>query len=327
MATDEEFTKAKGIEKQRSSSTDVFRLVPHFTWRETVYPISARSVSFRHEQVEHKIQYRSGDFPEPLGPHSYLFRYTIPMREDIARGPYKNLFNIGLPDLVRDCRDREPGELVDPFYGLFRCVPISFDETVDINKRDGTDVQVEFLHAPNLGDDEPLLRDNITGLEGLSSNAGALDEELTAADWNQEPSPEGLTDVLSAINGVGRKGLRQIDRTSARLDDLAFRLKKIDETASAAENPQNWRLRDSVRDALDSTLRIKRRVTENPSKRVDRVLTRYAKTMSVIAAENHMTIKELLDLNPNLVSSGGPMVPQGTVLNVARKARRSGSSR
>lgn len=322
MATDDDdFQRAKGIEKQRSSSTDVFRLVPHLTWRGITYPISARSVSFRHEQIEHKIQYRAGDFPEPLGPHSYLFKYTIPMREDLAKGPYKNLFNVGLTTLVRDCRNREPGELYDPFYGLFICVPTSFDETVDVGKRDGTDVQVEFLHAPDLSDDEPLLRDNITGIEGLTSNAGALEAEVTAADWNQEPSPQGVTDVLSAINGVGRRGLRQVDRTSARLNDLALRLHKIDETASAAENPQNWQLRDSIRDALDQALRIKKRLTKDPTRRAVDVTIKFAKSLSVIAAENDMTIAELISLNPQIPAKGGPIVPPGTVLTIVRKSK------
>jgi len=320
MATDEEFQKAQGIERQTSSSTDVFRLVPHFTWRGVTYPVSARSVSFRHEQIEHKLQYRAGDFPEPLGPHSYLFRYTIPMREDISKGPYKNLFNVGLPILVRDCRNREPGELVDPFYGLFQCVPTSFEETIDVGKRDGTDVQVEFLHAPDLGDDEPILRDNITGIVGLVSSAGALEQELTVADWNQEPSPEGVTDVLSAINGVGRRGLRQIDRISARLDDLAFRLRKIDETADAAENPQNWQLRDSIRNALDATNRIKQRATKDPAKKTVDLVVRFHKSITVIAAENGMTVNQLIELNPQLPAKGGPMVPPGTVLKVAKKA-------
>jgi hypothetical protein len=299
---------------------DIFPLVPHMSWRGEVYPIAARQVSFRHEQIEHKIQYQSGDIIETTGPHSYLFRYTIPMRQDIAKGPYKDLFNTGLTRLVRACRDRAPGPLIDPFYGEFRAVCVSFDETVDVNKRDGTDVTIEFLHSPAFDEGEPLLLDNITGIEGLVSDAGGLEGELTAADWNQEPSPEGVTDILSAINGVGQKGLRQVERVSAKLDDLAYKLNKIDETANQAENPDNWRLRDSVRNALDATLRIQKRVAEDPSKKVDRVTTRYAKTLSVIAAESGMTIVELLKLNPALQSKG-PLVPGGTEVKVLRRGK------
>ncbi len=300
--------------------TDVFRLVPHLEWRGILYPIAARSVSFRHEQIEHKIQYRSSDLAEPLGPHSFLFKYTIPMRQDIGKGPYSDLFNTGLTKLVRDMRNREPGTLIDPFYGEFRCVPMSLDETVDINKRDGTDVQVEFIHSPRFDEAEPLLKDNITGIEGLVSGAGSLETEVQAADWNQEPSPEGLTDALSAINGVGQRGLRQIDRVASRLDDVALKLKQIEDTADQAENPQNWRLRDSARGARDQVIRIQDRLSEDPTQKVKRVTTRFAKTLSVIASESGMTILKLLEMNPGL-SKGGPLVPAGTAIKVPRNAK------
>jgi len=303
------------------ASTDVFRLVPHMEWRGNVYPIAARSVSFRHEQIEHKIQYRPNDFAEPLGPHSFLFRYTIPMREDLAKGPYKSLFNEGLVKLVRDCRNRESGTLIDPFYGEFTCVPVSFDERVDVNKRDGTDVEVEFLHSPAFDEGEPLLKDSITGITGLVSQAGALDEQVKAADWNQEPSPQGLTDALSAINGIGRRGLRQIDRTASSLDDLAFKLRKIEETADEAENPQNWRLRDSARAARDQVQRAKDRATEDPTRKISRVGTKYAKTIGTIAVETDMSIEQLLALNPHLRSKG-PLVPAGTPISFYKRVQR-----
>lgn len=324
MATDDTaadiFRKAQAVGAEKSTSTDVLRLVPHLEWRGKVYPIASRSVSFRHEQIEHKIQYQANDFAEPLGPHSFLFRYTIPMREDISKGPYKNLFNTGLTVLVRDCRSKEPGILIDPFYGEFRVVPTSFEETVDVNKRDGTDVQVEFLHSPAFGDFEPLLRDNITGIAGLVGQAGALDAEVQAADWNQEPSPEGVTDALSAINGVGQRGLRQVDRTASRFDDLALKLRKIEDTADQAENPQNWRLRDSARGARDQVIRAKNRATEDPTRKIRRVGLRFATTISQIAADAQMSIVELLQLNPSLRSSG-PLVPANTTLNTFRRGR------
>lgn len=240
------------------------------------------------------------------------------MREDLAKGPYKSLFNEGLPKLVRDCRNKEPGILFDPFYGEFRCVPMLFDETVDIGKRDGTDVQLEFLHSPLLEDGEPLLLDNITGIQGLVSDAGLLEQEVTAADWNQEPSPQGLTDALSAINGAGQRALRTVNKTASQFDAVAFKLQQIEDTADQAENPQNWRLRDSARKARDGVVRAADRATEDPTRKVKRVLTRFAKTISAMAAESGMTILQLLELNPALRSLRGPLIPQGTKIKVYR---------
>ncbi len=197
--------------------TDVLRLLPPFEWRGRRYPVLTRAVSFAHDNAPHKLQYRDGEFVEMTGAKSFTFTYTLAMREDIARGPYKNLFTEGLIPLLTDCRDRTPGPLVDPVYGEFRCVPASFTDDSDNNKRDGTDVRVEFTHAPEFVTADDEQRDqNITGISGLVADAGQLDQQLTLADWNQEPSPDKVTDILSAING-----LQIIRRTTSTVSAIA----------------------------------------------------------------------------------------------------------
>lgn len=297
--------------------TDVFPLLPRLQWRGRTYPVIERSVSFLHENIEHRIQYRENDFSEPVGPHSFLFKYTIPMREDLAKGPYKNLFNEGLYQLVRDMRNREPGDLLDPVMGLFRCVPTSYSETTDVNKRDGTDVQIELIHSPRLEDSEPEFNPTVTGITGLVGESGLLDSELALQDWKQEPSPNGVTDVISAINGFGQQGLRKIDKLSSQMDALGLKMQKVSDTADASENPQNWRIRDSARQVQYDAIRIKNRVSENPADKVSRVTTKAVTTVSVMAKDAGMTIADFLKLNPSLARS--PVIRPGTKISVVRK--------
>lgn len=298
--------------------TDVLQLLKPFSWRGVQYPTTARAVSFQHEQADHKIQFRDGEFVEQTGAKDYTFAYTVPMREDIAKGPYKSLFNDGLVKLLADCRNRTPGILYDPVYGEFRCVPTSYNDDTDINKRDGTDVRVEFKHAPEFGATEAERAPGITGINGLVSESGQLDQVLALADWNQQPSPEGTTDILSAINGAGRQVLGGVNKVAAGLSDLAFRLEKIEDTADLAENPQNWQLRNSVRQLRDATLTLNKRVTEDPTQKILRVTTNARTTVSAIAKDLGVTVYELVKSNPGL--SRSPMVPQGVVITViARK--------
>ena len=304
--------------------TEVIGLLPPFSWRGTKYPVTTRNMSFLHESVDHRIQFRSNDFPEPIGPHSPLFKYTIPMREDIAVGEYENLFNIGLILLYGDMRSKEPGDLVDPVYGTFRCIPISYSETTDPGKRDGTDVSVEFLYAPRIGDSDPELPVTITGVPELVGQAGMLDEDLKKRDWNQEPSPEGMTDILSSINGIIRQGLRQKDKAKAQLDALTYKLQKIEETADVAENPQNWGLRDSARNLQIQVLEAKNRLTEDPYVKVKRISTRTATTVSTLAKDLGMTVAELLAANPGLARS--PVVSSGIIINAKRQIDKTRSS-
>lgn len=293
--------------------TDVLRLLPPFEWRGRRYPLVARSVSFQHENALTRIQYRDGEFVDMTGAKGFTFSYSIPMREDIARGPYKNLFVEGLPVLLRDIRNRTADTLVDPIYGAFRCVPSSFSEDAEPNKRDGVDVRVEFQHAPLFAQPDPAVKDNLQSLNGLVADAGKLDQELVSKrDWRQEPSPEALTDVLTAINTFGQKGLRQVNKISAQINDVALKLEKIEDTADRAENPQNWGLRNDARRLRDALIQLNKRATEPPTRKFRRITRNYAATISAVAAELDMTVAELLRLNPGIVQL--PMIPAGTVI-------------
>ena len=113
---------------------DALSKLPLFEWRDQQYPILQRAVSFAHEGVAHRLQYRDNDFIEQLGPHSLTFTYTLCMRQSVAKGPYKDLFTTGYPLLFAACRDREKGVLVDPLLGEFVCVPQMWNDDLDVTR-------------------------------------------------------------------------------------------------------------------------------------------------------------------------------------------------
>src|SRR3954471_16280490 len=117
------------------ANTDALSKLPLFSWRDQEYPLIARRVSFAHEGAEHRIQNRDGDFIDQLGAHSLIFSYTLPMRQGIASGPYKDLFTVGYPLLFAAMRDREKGVMVDPVLGEFVCTPSSWSDDMEVAKR------------------------------------------------------------------------------------------------------------------------------------------------------------------------------------------------
>lgn len=293
--------------------TDVLKLLPPLEWRGSQYPVTARRVSFRHEGVEHTIQYRDNEFTEQLGAHGLTFSYTIPTREDIAKGPYKNLFVQGLPRLFRDMHNREAGDLLDPELGFFRCIPNLFDETTDVQKRDGSDVQVEFKYRPLIDDEDPAIQTNLEGsISGLETDAGALDEAVSRADWAQEPSPEPTVDVIQGANGLLSQGLAQGEKVSAKLDDFASKLEALEATCDKAENPQNWPIRASARRSREAVLRTKARLSQDPVKKLRSITLKSGKLVIALAKELGMTLEGLLQLNPGLARM--TRVPAGTVI-------------
>jgi hypothetical protein len=287
---------------------DVFKQLERMSWRGIEVPLSARSASFSHDDARHKFVFRDGEILEATGVKNWVFRYTIPFREGIAKGPYKKLFSNTLAAFVAACRDRSVGELIDPVLGSFPARVLSFSDDTDVNKRDGTDVSVEFEYAPPLEDLDIDTR-GTAGVSGLSSEAGLLDEELTKVDWAQVPSPEPTTDPLSAAAGIGRQFERQGGKLSAALDDLAFRAEKVEGALDALENPQTWPLRRSARRVREVAVRLKQR-HDDPMGRIRTVVQRYAATVVDVAANAGMTVEEFLKLNPELARL--PFVPAGT---------------
>lgn len=296
---------------------DELAKLPFFEWRDQKYPVLARQVSFAHEGAEHRIEYRDNDFIEQLGPHSLVFSYTLPMRQGISSGPYKNLFTTGYPLLFAAMRDREKGVLVDPLLGEFLAVPTSWGDDLDVGKRDGTDVRVEFKHAPDQEEVEDLKPITIQGLE---SDAGALDAQLKSVNWQQEPSPEPSMDAFNAISGFGAQLEAQRDKLGAALEDFAYKCEKIDQQIDRLQNPDVWPLKRAVRRNRAASVALAKRA-KDPTQEIVKTTVNYGRTISVLAKEVGMTIAELLDQNPTLARS--PFVPQGYVVNVVRRRARA----
>ncbi|HEU4544352.1 MAG TPA: hypothetical protein VFR23_24690 [Jiangellaceae bacterium] len=243
-----------------------------------------------------------------------MFSYTIPTRQNIARGPYQRAFSELYPKLFADMLNREPGTLFDPLLNTsFSCTPNMFDDTTDPTKRDGTDVQVEFKRDVPLGEEDTSLV-NLSGVAGLTSQARSLDDEVARADWKQEPAPEPSVDALQAADGVLSQGLAQVGKATASLHDFAYKMEKLEATCDRAENPENWGIRDAARRNREAAIALNRRLTESPATKLRRLTTQTAQLVADVAKEAGMTLEELLRLNPSLARL--PYIPAGTPVTI-----------
>lgn len=290
---------------------DYLSLLPPLLWRGLNYPVSARSVSFSHDNARHKFQYRDGELIEQTGAQALTFSYTIPMRDGIATGPYKDLVTKGLPLLFEDCQNRARGPLQDPFYGQFMCVPASYRDDTDVTRRDGTDIQVEFVRSLESGETDAL--PDFPTLNGLVSEAGALEKALSQTSFKQEASADGSNDLLTQLTGLGGQIQQQGQSVSARLEGLADKMKRLDEQIDRTEDPSKWGLQQSARNVREAALRLKAK-GDNPGERILTVTKNSARTITEICAESLMSLPDFLRLNPDLVRS--PLIPPGTPIRV-----------
>lgn len=290
--------------------TDVLSKLQVLSFRGIKVPILGECTAhFAHEDATHKFIYRDGAMVEAEGAQNWTFSYTIPFRQDIAKGPYKNLYTEVYPAFIIACRDRTPGDLVDPDLGLFRAKATDFTRTLDPQKRDGADVRVEFVHAPTIEDIETDMQ-LIPPLSGIKTQAGELDRAVATMDWEQEEPPEPTVDPLSALDGLGQQLLFIGDRINAKLADTATRLENLEQTIDKLENPNLWPLRRSARRIREASTALAAR-GQDPGRRVLSVVNKYNRGLSSIAAEAGMTVQEMIELNPALAAL--PEVPANTV--------------
>ena len=307
-------------------STDVFKSLPPLNWRGVDYPVTSRNVSFAHEEVQHKLERRNQDLIEMTGAHNFTFTYTIPMREGLFRGPYSAMFINGLRRLLADCKNKRPDTLIDPIYGEFRCVPTSYNDETDIQRRDGTDIRVEFRHAPEEGEDfNPTIPTiNAVVSDGRDAEfAAVIVEQSTNTPANiaavivpeADPGSPGGTDLLSAINGFGQQIIGFGQRINANIDNQIYRMQKLEDTANTLATPESWILRRESRKSRDSSNQLRKQYSAVNAVRT--VVNATPRSVASLAAELGVSVSDLAKANPGIVRS--PIIRAGTVIIVPSK--------
>lgn len=309
--------------------TDVFKDLDDLIWRGFAVPLTARSMSFSQGNAKHRIQYRNGQYLESTGTDNRVFNYTIPMREAVSVGLFKDL-----KPFMDACRDRKRGVLIDPILGLVDAKCISFTDTTDVQKRDGDDIQVSFEEQPPEDPGET----SANSVAQVSTNARQLDaevatiqffqgapEELSEAEQleaEQEASPEPTVNPLDAISGAGAQIQRSQDQVAAKLEDTAFRLRKVEDQIDELGDPNNEPVRRSSRKLRMATIDLSRKA-KDPQVVVGNITTKTAKTVTSVATDLGMTLAEFTEFNPTL--AGDPFVPAGSVVQFPRRTERQQS--
>lgn len=294
--------------------TDVLKRLPRFTWRGITVPLTSCKGSFEQDDVIHKFEFRDKELLESQGVKNWRFSYTIPFREDLVKGPYKNLFLRVLADFVLACRDRTPGLLYDPVLGSFRAKVANFSLETDVNKRDGSDVSVDFIEAPEIGEIDGFVavHDQLDKVD-----ARTIDDAVKRVDWKQLTPPDATVDVLDAIDGLGRQLEASGNRYAAALDSYTFKLQKIETTLDRLADPNTWQLRQAVRRARADAL--VQSLTGNPDgKGKLRRKTVNGGPIASVAQGVGMTVQGFLALNQELCRL--PLVPQGTEVRYIQAA-------
>lgn len=288
--------------------TDVLKQLPHLSFRGIQVPCVSISGGFQHESADHKFQFRDEELIESLGRRNITLAYTVPFREDLFLTPQGQLFTVVFPQWLDACRDRSRGPLVDPILGEIPAKVTQFRYNVDPNKRDGIDVDVEFIHAPEQNSIAEL---DVTTDEVESTGKAfqALGQQAELVDWKQEPPPEPFVDPFSAIGGVFDQVSANIDKIARTADNMAFKLDKMNKSIDKVADVRNWPIQQSARRLMGSIQRSKERIGGR-GRRTSIYQVPVDTQRGPLAANLGNTLGELITLNPRIAQT--PVVQANT---------------
>lgn len=293
--------------------TNVLSQLQRASWRGLQFPITARDYGFQQEQQATSFIFRDEALIESLGKKNPTYRYTIPFREDIARGPWVNMFTVQYPKFLAACEDRTRDVLIDPVHGRKPAKCVSLRETLSTQRVDGIDVEVEFIHAPPEQPEQAVYVPKT--IQGATGMAGALDKAVAKINRDRQlPPPDPKISVLDAISAVTGQVSAIGNKVTATFADAAFRVEKsrdmLESLKSASVAPallQAKRLEVAILD-------LEAKNDPTGTKPLGRLTTTVDYTVAALSMKLGMAIQDLIRLNPFL--SRTPLVKAGTDLRV-----------
>ena len=287
--------------------------------------MGTRDFGFQHDHAEHRYLFLDAQLVESLGRKNPTYKFMIPFREDIAVGPWVNLYTVVYPDFLDACLDRSRGILVDPAHGALPAKCVSVRESLSVNKRDGVDVEVEFVRAPAEGD---VLEDpgaQIRTLEGARDSAGAFDREIRKLPFVQKAPPKPTISPLDAVSSVANQAEVAVNKITAAFADAAFRVEKA---SASLESLKDASVQPAIQQAArlrDALLAFEYRVDPTGAHVLRRISTASDMTVSALASKLGIALQDLVRLNPWLARS--PFVKAGSDLRVLASAIKPANAR
>jgi prophage DNA circulation protein len=304
---------------------DILPQLPEASWRDIEFPFTGtRDFGFQQEQAQHRYIFRDQQLIESLGRQNPTFRFNIPFRERVRRG-FSALFVGVYPRFLEACQDRSAGILVDPIHGAVRCKCVSFAEALDVNRKDGVDVLVDFVFAPETGDDVPSqFAQLVSSLQGavqsaveFGANLGEISEEQqeVLAQVNRE-AERGRVSIFNAVRVFTGSVIQNRNRVRASLQDASSQMNATRDEIEEARDPQLEPLRrDSSRLALSSKRLAQTAGRPTTPFRVVRTVGEIGRI--AFATANQITVDVLVELNEQLANMR--TIPAGTRVRVPRR--------
>jgi hypothetical protein len=292
--------------------TDILSQLPYLQYDGVIVPCEQNDLSFQHGLARHGQHGTDGELLEPTGRSSATMRFRIPFRTGIVFAVAgQPLFPETFTDFWNACLNGEPKKLLHPAFGVLQAACSSFSVVFDPNKRDGYDVDVEFVES--VDEVSALSEANPAGpIKRAVQLAAEFDEIKGTIDPEPEYDDGKTTDIFTAMKQLeGFIDLAQMSfqdclgRINAAIDAVNGMIDTLDKAVSAPEQAVNNLLR-SIEAALQDT---KEKLSPS-KKRVEYVVAERDIAVSDAASKSGMALDEFFKMNPKF--AGKETIPAGS---------------
>jgi hypothetical protein len=205
---------------------------------------------------------------------------------------------------MRACLDRTAGELGHPLLGKLRAKCRSHRTVVDPNRRDGVDVEVEFIEATDEEDELSVLLGQNSPLGACVAAARNLDAGLV----NVSPVPTlperlkpSLLDSINQLSGLIAQFKLGIGNIVGQIDGYASAVDQLTEQIKSIDDPKNYQVLNACEQLFASLLRLSEEVVKK-SRPFFPAVVPFETNLAGAAAFFKMSVADFVSLNPLIAS-------------------------
>lgn len=210
---------------------DILKDLQACAFRGVQFPILSIKEIGSQDLAIHKKADRDGAFVEGTGLNPFQFQIKAAFINGLSRGKnetWNDLFPAAFLQVRDRFRDREGGILDHPFYGEITVKPVSFENTIEADTRNGVFVDLVVIESTELS----ALEATTSAVSLAKQNARDLDSML--GQLNPAPEsffPDGefdsLEDFVDSVTSVTDQASLLKDKTLGKIAQVSDKLNRL----------------------------------------------------------------------------------------------------
>lgn len=258
------------------------------------------SVQLTQDLAEHKYPYRDVALIEGMGRASNVYKFSIPFRNGVANHAF--LYPDKWREFLTACADKKGGKLLHPEFGVVNVKCRSVQTSYDSMRRDGVDVEVEFVETLVKADEDALLFGGNSPAAAALAAAYDFDGEINDGGYKLVYPVSVKPDLLSAmkaLNGLLAQISLGIGNIGAAFDGVLGGIDEMIQTLEGENNPALAAAIAAATAAYAATLQLAQTVTGGSRDVSQAIIVRDA-NISAAAGALGQSLPDFLKLNPAL---------------------------